>query len=47
LGKLGGMWEINIKIALKETAWNCMNWVLLIQGRHQYFIGVEHALNRN
>jgi hypothetical protein len=44
IGRLGGRWE-NIKMDLKETGWEGMNWIDLAQDRDNSWAIVKLAVN--
>jgi hypothetical protein len=54
MGKLNGkrpmgrpryIWKDNIKIDLKETGWNGMDWIHLVQDMDQWWALVNMAIN--
>jgi hypothetical protein len=45
LGRPRRRWEENIKTDLREIGWGGMNWLNLAQGRGQWMVLVNTAIN--
>jgi hypothetical protein len=46
LGRPGRTWVDNIKMDLRETGWNGMDWIDLAQERDQWRVLVNTIMNR-
>jgi hypothetical protein len=45
LGRPKHRWVDNIKIDLRETGWDCMDWIDLAQNREQWRALVDTVMN--
>jgi hypothetical protein len=45
LGRTRHWWEVNIKMDLRETGWNIVNWIDLAQDRDQWRALVNTIMN--